>query len=98
MRFNPASAMLTSSNIIINTSFPNQTSSIGGQVTYGTPTMATSVELEMKKRKILGCGTALDSVRMCTICNVACNSEEVFNKHVAGRKHAAQVSYKSVAL
>ncbi|EXC11034.1 Zinc finger RNA-binding protein [Morus notabilis] len=73
-------------------SFPNQTSSIGGQVTYGTPTMATSVELEMKKRKILGCGTALDSVRMCTICNVACNSEEVFNKHVAGRKHAAQAA------
>jgi hypothetical protein len=48
--------------------------------------------LETKKRKLLDGGAVVDSVRFCTICNVACNSQDVFNKHLAGKKHASQVN------
>lgn len=51
----------------------------------------TSAELAKKTRKLVSGGTAVDSVRLCTICDVVCNSQDVYNKHIAGRKHAAQV-------
>ncbi|OMO53177.1 Zinc finger, U1-type [Corchorus capsularis] len=47
-------------------------------------------ELEKKKQKLVNAGAAVDSVRMCTICNVACNSHEAFTSHLSGRRHAAQ--------
>ncbi|GMI95250.1 hypothetical protein like AT5G61190 [Hibiscus trionum] len=53
-------------------------------------------ELERKKQKLLNSGAAVNSVRMCTICNVACNSLEVFAKHLSGRRHAAQAGLISV--
>ena len=81
MKSNANTAVLTASNTINNTSFLNQTS-----------TVAASAELEMKRWNLVKSGTAVDSVRVCTICNVVCNSLEVFNTHMAGKKHAVQVS------
>lgn len=50
-----------------------------------------SQELEMKRQKLLNGGAAVDSVRVCTVCNIACNGQEAFNDHLSGKKHAAQV-------
>ncbi|KAJ7971047.1 Zinc finger protein like [Quillaja saponaria] len=51
----------------------------------------TVEDLETKTRKVLEGGAAAEAVRLCTICNVVCNSELVFNYHLAGQKHAALV-------
>ncbi|KAL5544576.1 hypothetical protein UlMin_008360 [Ulmus minor] len=95
MKSNPTSVadtVLTSSNTINNVSLPYQTGSIGDQMMCGISAVPSSEELETKRRKLLSSGTAVDSVRVCTICNVACNSQEVFNKHLAGRKHASMAT------
>ncbi|GAB2270072.1 hypothetical protein Dimus_004985 [Dionaea muscipula] len=55
----------------------------------------TVVDLETKKRKIMEGGGQADAVRTCCICNVVCNSETVFNSHLAGQKHAAMVLLRS---
>eukprot|EP00268_Persea_americana_P040438 TRINITY_DN4016_c0_g1_i1.p1 TRINITY_DN4016_c0_g1~~TRINITY_DN4016_c0_g1_i1.p1 ORF type:complete len:545 (+),score=111.58 TRINITY_DN4016_c0_g1_i1:269-1903(+) len=49
-------------------------------------------DIDTKRRKLVECGTAADSLRICTVCNVVCNSETVFNLHLAGQKHAAKVA------
>ncbi|KZV43381.1 hypothetical protein F511_21973 [Dorcoceras hygrometricum] len=55
-------------------------------------------DLETKKRKVLEGGAAADAVRTCIICNVVCNSETVFNYHLAGQKHASMIKkYASTA-
>ncbi|KAG8366944.1 hypothetical protein BUALT_Bualt16G0020800 [Buddleja alternifolia] len=48
-------------------------------------------DLETKRRKIMEEGATSDGVRACAVCNVVCNSETVFNYHLAGQKHAAMV-------
>ncbi|KAF7806239.1 zinc finger protein 346-like [Senna tora] len=68
-----------------------QLSGVQGQELFG----AVGKELEFKKQKLLSGGAAVDSVRVCAICNIACNSQEVFNKHITGKKHAAQVGLMS---
>lgn len=45
-------------------------------------------DLEAKKQKLLEGGTMADSVKVCTVCNVVCNSETVYKYHLAGQKHA----------
>lgn len=45
----------------------------------------------MKRQKLLNGGAAVDSVRVCTVCNIACIGQEAFNDHLSGKKHAAQV-------
>ncbi|KAE8124411.1 hypothetical protein FH972_019301 [Carpinus fangiana] len=89
----PTSAMLSSSSNTI-TDITTQMGSIGGQTIFGASGVAASEELEAKKRKLLDGGVVVDSVRFCTICNVACNSQEVFSKHLAGKKHASQDKYQ----
>ncbi|XP_010678416.3 uncharacterized protein LOC104893970 [Beta vulgaris subsp. vulgaris] len=49
-------------------------------------------DVETKKRNILESGAAADAVRTCTICNVVCNSETVFNSHCAGQQAEAASS------
>ncbi|XP_054800678.1 uncharacterized protein LOC129304874 [Prosopis cineraria] len=51
----------------------------------------TPEDLEKKKKKVLEGGAAAEAVKICTICNVVCNSETVFNYHLAGQKHAAMM-------
>lgn len=73
-------------------SLETQMSSVQGQVLFG----AVDKDLESKKQKLLSGGAAVDSVRVCTICNVVCNSQEVFNKHLTGKRHADQVNFTSI--
>ncbi|KAJ6846526.1 putative zinc finger RNA-binding protein [Iris pallida] len=52
---------------------------------------ATEEDLETKKKKLLECGAAPEDVRVCTICHVVVNSQAVYDTHVAGQKHIANV-------
>ncbi|XP_028753716.1 uncharacterized protein LOC114713271 [Neltuma alba] len=72
-------------------SLQSQINRVQGQDLFGV----VSKELESKKQKLVSGGAAVDSVRVCTICNVACNSQDVYNKHLSGKKHAAQISLMS---
>ncbi|KAL2240362.1 UNVERIFIED_CONTAM: hypothetical protein Sindi_0677400 [Sesamum indicum] len=52
---------------------------------------ARTEDLETKRRKVLEGGAAADGVRACSICNVVCNSDTVFNYHLAGQRHALMI-------
>lgn len=52
---------------------------------------AGNEDLETKRRKMLEGGVAAKDFRMCTICNVVCNSEMVLMNHLAGQKHATMM-------
>ncbi|KAL5987649.1 hypothetical protein ACLOJK_035399 [Asimina triloba] len=69
----------------------------GAQVRKGAPPSEPGEDLETKKCKLMEGGAPADSVRVCEICNVACNSQTVFNYHLAGQKHAAQVKKHAAA-
>lgn len=83
-----------------NISLAGQTSSVAGQPILGTSGVAAGQGLEVEKQIVQGLevekhivlsgGATTDSARVCTICNVTCNSQEVFNEHIAGKKHAIQ--------
>lgn len=49
------------------------------------------IDLGSKKQKMVEGGAAAGAVRTCTICNVLCNSQTVFNMHLSGSKHSAMV-------
>ncbi|KAG6396101.1 hypothetical protein SASPL_142240 [Salvia splendens] len=51
--------------------------------------VARTEDLETKRRKVLEGGAEATAVRACNICNVICNSDMVFNYHIAGQKHAS---------
>ncbi|KAJ0106008.1 hypothetical protein Patl1_18843 [Pistacia atlantica] len=70
--------------------------STNGQMTFGASGVAAAQELEKKKQKLLNGGAAVDSVMVCTVCNIACNGEEMFKKHLYGKKHAAQAGLMSL--
>jgi len=55
----------------------------------------TAEDLEKKKMKVLEGGAAASAVKICAICNVVCNSETVYNYHLAGQKHAAMLKKAS---
>ena len=48
-------------------------------------------DIEAKKRKVVEGGAEAAAVKLCTLCNVVCNSQTVFIAHLAGHKHAAMV-------
>ncbi|KAK4417609.1 hypothetical protein Salat_2173600 [Sesamum alatum] len=52
---------------------------------------ARTEDLETKRRKVLEGGAAADGVRACSICNVVCNSDTVYNYHLAGQRHALMI-------
>ncbi|XP_010259231.1 PREDICTED: zinc finger RNA-binding protein 2-like [Nelumbo nucifera] len=56
-----------------------------------TSSSASGVDLETKRQKVMEGGAAPDAVKVCTICNVVCNSQIVFNYHLAGQKHIAML-------
>ncbi|XP_016194342.1 zinc finger RNA-binding protein-like isoform X2 [Arachis ipaensis] len=55
----------------------------------------TPENLEKKKKKVLEGGAAAAAVKVCSICNVVCNSETVYNFHLRGQKHAAMLKKAS---
>lgn len=74
----------------------NNPSSDDIQKTQKSSTQAPE-DLDTKKRKIVESGTAADSVRTCTVCNIVCNSQTVFDSHLAGQKHAVMVKKQAVS-
>ncbi|XP_052481259.1 uncharacterized protein LOC105762232 [Gossypium raimondii] len=58
---------------------------------FGASGVANFHELDRKKQQLLNAGAPVGSIRLCTICNVACNSHDAFVKHLSGRRHVAQV-------
>ncbi|CAJ2639293.1 unnamed protein product [Trifolium pratense] len=53
------------------------------------PNKAPELDIETKKRKVVEGGAAVNHIKMCTLCNVVCNSQIVFDSHLVGQKHAA---------
>ncbi|KAL9239482.1 hypothetical protein vseg_013799 [Gypsophila vaccaria] len=69
----------------------NNAGEMGASVGQGVLGVSSvPANLETKKQKLLEGGTAAQSLRVCTICNVACNGEIVFSEHLVGRRHIAQ--------
>jgi zinc finger RNA-binding protein len=66
------------------------TSSIQGQSLIGPE----AEQLEPKKQVVSGGGAPADSAKVCSTCNVLCTSQDTYNKHIAGKKHAKQVNCK----
>jgi hypothetical protein len=58
---------------------------------------ATPEDLEVKKRKVLEAGAAQGEVKICTACNVVVNSQKVYEFHIAGHKHKANVQKQQQA-
>ncbi|XP_043726288.1 uncharacterized protein LOC122672855 isoform X1 [Telopea speciosissima] len=63
----------------------------------GASSLGPGEDLETKRRKLMEGGAAADAVRVCPVCNVVCNSQTVFNYHLAGQKHINMVK-KQAAL
>ncbi|MQL87403.1 hypothetical protein Taro_019949 [Colocasia esculenta] len=61
------------------------------------PAPVTEMDLETKKRRLLEEGATEDAMRVCSVCNIVCNSEVVFNYHIAGQKHAAMVKKQAAS-
>ncbi|CAL9248091.1 unnamed protein product [Arabidopsis halleri] len=53
---------------------------------------STTEDLETKRRRVVECGVSNESIRLCRICNVVCNSDTVYNDHLAGQKHTAKAA------
>lgn len=90
---NPVTALFPEiSNTINNVSIVDKTGNVGGQLIFGASGVANFHELDRKKQQLLNAGAPVGSIRMCTICNVACNSHDAFVKHISGRRHVAQIN------
>lgn len=48
-------------------------------------------DIATKRQRLLEAGTAIAEVKVCTLCNAVCNSQIVFDSHLSGKKHVAQV-------
>lgn len=57
-----------------------------------TGTKTKFKDLETKKSKVIQGGVAAESVRVCTLCDVVCNSDKAFASHLAGEKHVLKVT------
>ncbi|TKY73333.1 zinc finger RNA-binding protein [Spatholobus suberectus] len=66
-------------------------SNIQGKVTVA----AVVKDIKSKEQKVLNGGATTNSVKVCETCNVVCTSQDVYDKHLAGKKHAAQVGLMS---
>ena len=58
---------------------------------------ATPEDLEVKKRRVLEAGAPQGEVKICTACNVVVNSQKVYEFHIAGHKHKANVQKQQQA-
>lgn len=67
------------------------TSTTAGQSNNKIPSVSPGEDLGTKKKKLMQCGVPKGSMRVCTVCNIVCNSEVVFADHIVGKKHIAQV-------
>ena len=87
--------VLGSSNPVIGPQLQNDKSISASGNKSKRKTVETPEDLEKKKKKVLEGGAAAEAVRICAICNVVCNSQTVYNYHLAGQKHAAMMKKAS---
>lgn len=79
-----------------NSQHPNKIEKSGGEVSDSNTgkrklkAKATD-DIGTKRQRLLDAGTAVAEVKVCTLCNAVCNSQIVFDSHLAGKKHVAQV-------
>ncbi|KAK7340610.1 hypothetical protein VNO77_21318 [Canavalia gladiata] len=83
------------SNPVIGPQLPNDKNKSSSGHKSKRKTVESAEDLEKKKRKVLDGGAAAEAVRVCGICNVVCNSETVYNFHLAGQKHTAMLKKAS---
>ncbi|KAL8150642.1 hypothetical protein V2J09_020450 [Rumex salicifolius] len=66
-----------------------------GVCNVNQPSLPTEINLpanlDSKRKKVEESGTCVTSMRVCYLCNVVCNSDSVFNSHLAGQKHASML-------
>lgn len=84
------------SNPVIGPQLPNDKNQSSSGNKNKRKSVETAEDLEKKKKKVLEGGAAAEAVRTCAICNVVCNSETVYNYHLAGQKHAAMLKKVSI--
>ncbi|XP_050230471.1 uncharacterized protein LOC126679474 [Mercurialis annua] len=77
---------------------PNPEKSKTGSGQKNKKKAAALEDLETKRRKIVEGGAAQEAVRVCAVCNVVCNSESVYNYHLAGRKHALMLKKQGITV
>lgn len=77
------------SNPIIGPQLPNDKKKSASGNKSKRKTVETVEGLHKKKKRVIDGGAAAEALRICTICNVVCNSEIVYNFHLVGQKHAA---------
>ncbi|PRQ16292.1 putative transcription factor C2H2 family [Rosa chinensis] len=78
------------SNGTDNASLPSEMSGAGGQVMCGSTSAVAGEELGTKRRKVDA--AAVGFVKICEMCNVTTHSPDVYKKHLAGKRHAAQAN------
>ncbi|KAJ4961263.1 hypothetical protein NE237_021173 [Protea cynaroides] len=54
----------------------------------GAPSLGLGEDLNIRMMKLMEGGAAANALWLCEVCNVVCNSQTVFNDHLAGQKHA----------
>ncbi|RZS13623.1 hypothetical protein BHM03_00045237 [Ensete ventricosum] len=87
--YGPVSCPLSSSHFFELEPFINLLLWVGLRFIRGAIDTKVKVkDLETKKSKVIEGGAAAESVKICTVCNVVCNSDKVFASHLAGEKHA----------
>ncbi|XP_042492530.1 zinc finger RNA-binding protein 2-like isoform X7 [Macadamia integrifolia] len=64
----------------------------------GASPLGPREDLETRRRKLIEGGVAADSVKVCIICDVVCNSQVVFINHLRGQKHANMVKKLAAAV
>uniref|UniRef100_A0A7N0T8U7 Uncharacterized protein n=1 Tax=Kalanchoe fedtschenkoi TaxID=63787 RepID=A0A7N0T8U7_KALFE len=82
-----ASVGVTSNPVIGPAENPAKTKAAAGRKSKRAA--HSQIDLETKRMKVVAGGAAAAAVRVCAACNVVCNSETVFNFHIAGQKHSA---------
>ncbi|KAF9624128.1 hypothetical protein IFM89_008066 [Coptis chinensis] len=63
---------------------------LGKRAMIASSVFAAGQDVEKKRQKVLEGGAAVDSVMVCSVCNVVCNSLVAFSDHISGKKHATQ--------
>ncbi|KAL2329898.1 hypothetical protein Fmac_017479 [Flemingia macrophylla] len=95
LRESLAATQVQPSNPIIGPQLPNDKNKSTSGNKSKRKTVETAEDLQKKKKRVIDCGAAVEALKICTTCNVVCNSETVYNFHLAGQKHAAMMKKAS---
>ncbi|KAJ4961106.1 hypothetical protein NE237_021016 [Protea cynaroides] len=63
----------------------------------GAPSLGAGEDLNIQMTKLMEGGAAASALWLCEVCSVVCDSQTVFDDHLAGQKHANLVKKQVVA-